>query len=339
MASGCGAPAEVLLERPWLPVCISDCQLLAKTWFGETAYHILLTDMHCVWEERMDSAAIQRRSQELNRRLRAPVKAFFSHLCEVVQPCLSGCDDQSDGEAQVTLMHREDGGDISMRLKSELAGLPFYWEFHCSPAPVGLVCGQLVRPLLLTSRLLQRQVEQLANLLVRKDAEIQDYRENGATLSRERLQTEVFEEQTYREDFIAKALPQVCSGQQEGLGFDADLRDLYTAIVTHGNALSHKRKLSETHPGPEDDQTAAATAEEPDLTSTPGDGAVSGQPDGDGEGDDEGDAGEAKMADRPAEQRQVLKGVEINSSPAATEDPAERSASRPKKKKAMGLFR
>ncbi|XP_058478046.1 non-homologous end-joining factor 1 isoform X2 [Solea solea] len=202
-----GAPADVLLQSPWLPVNISGCQLLTKTWFGDSSYHILLTDMVCVWEEWMDSAAIQRRSQELNKRLRAPVKAFFSHLCEVVQPCLSGSGtgtDQADDEAQISLTTRREGGNMVMRLKSELAGLPFYWEFHCTPAPVTMACVQLVRPLLTMSRLLQRQVAQLGCLLMRKDAEIQDYRENGATLTRERLQTDVFEEQTYREDFMAK---------------------------------------------------------------------------------------------------------------------------------------
>uniref|UniRef100_A0A3Q4AGA3 Non-homologous end-joining factor 1 n=1 Tax=Mola mola TaxID=94237 RepID=A0A3Q4AGA3_MOLML len=195
--------SDVLLQRPWLPVSISGCQLLAKSSFGDTSYHVLLTDMHSVWEEHIDSAAIQERAQELNKRLRAPVKAFLSHLRKVVQPCLSGGHERADGEAQISLMRREEG-DISMRLKSELAGLPFYWEFHCSVAPVTVVCAQLVRPLLAMSHLLQRQVEQLGGLLVRKDAEIQDYRENGATLTRERLQTDVFEEQTYGEDFMAK---------------------------------------------------------------------------------------------------------------------------------------
>nr|XP_019967620.1 PREDICTED: non-homologous end-joining factor 1 [Paralichthys olivaceus]XP_019967621.1 PREDICTED: non-homologous end-joining factor 1 [Paralichthys olivaceus] len=198
-----GAPADVLLQRPWLPVGISGCQLLAKIWFGDSAYHILLTDMSCVWEERMDSAAIHRRSQELNRRLRAPVRAFFSHLCEVAQPCLSGSSERADSAALISLM-RQEHDNISIKLKSELAGLPFYWEFRCTPAPVTLVCVQLLRPLLAMSRLLQRQVEQLGGLLVKKDTEIQDYRENGATLSRERLQTDVFEEQTYQENFMTK---------------------------------------------------------------------------------------------------------------------------------------
>lgn len=77
--------------------------------------------------------------QELNRRLRAPVGAFFSHLCEVVQPCLTGgAGGLAGGEAHISLT-RLDNGNITVRLKSELAGLPFYWEFRCTPAPVTLV--------------------------------------------------------------------------------------------------------------------------------------------------------------------------------------------------------
>ncbi|KAI3366162.1 hypothetical protein L3Q82_009986 [Scortum barcoo] len=285
MMEASGAPADVLLQRPWLPVSISGCQLLTKSWFGETAYHILLTDMHCVWEERMDSAAIQERAQELNRRLRAPVKAFFSHLCEVVQPCLCGDDGRPDNEVQISLTRQD--GNVSVKLKSELAGLPFYWEFHCTPAPVTVVCAQLVRPLLAMSHLLQRQVEQLGGLLLRKDAEIQDYRENGATLSRERLQTDVFEEQTYRQDFMAKALPLLCPGQQDALVFDSDLQHLYAAVVAHGNRRSQKRKLSEEDRPP---------AEEADLTSSLG-SAEAGE---DGEQNGKVDAPETKKVDTPA---------------------------------------
>ncbi|CAL8307908.1 unnamed protein product [Merluccius merluccius] len=184
MEERCQAAGEVLLEQPWLPVCISGCQLLAKAWFGDTAYHILLTDMRCVWEETMHASAIQNRAQELNKRLRAPVKAFYSHLREVALPCFSGRGGKEEGEAQVSLTHRGDGGGVSIRLKSELAGLPFHWEFHCAAPPVDTVCSQLVRPLLVMSQLLQTQVDQLGALLARKDAEIQDYKENGATLSR-----------------------------------------------------------------------------------------------------------------------------------------------------------
>ncbi|XP_069020234.1 non-homologous end-joining factor 1 [Embiotoca jacksoni] len=318
-----GAPAEdVLLQCPWLPVSISGCQLLAKSWFGETAYRVLLTDMHCVWEERMDAAAIHSRAQELNRRLRAPVKAFFSHLREVAQPCLSGCGGRAHNEAQTSLT-RQDDGNISMRLKSELAGLPFYWEFHCTPAPVALVCVQLVRPLLAMSRLLQRQVEELGGLLVRKDAEIQDYRENGATLSRERLQTDAFEEQTYSEDFMTKVLPLLRSEQQDASGFDADLQQLYAAIVAHGNA--RKRKLSVERSVEEPAATEGA------VPSSPGGGSISSEPadkDRNQSHDGQVDTPGAEMADTPT----VQQSLPVRS------DPSKQRSSKPKKKK-VGLFR
>nr|XP_040042628.1 non-homologous end-joining factor 1 [Gasterosteus aculeatus aculeatus] len=360
-----GAPAEVLLQRPWLPVSIGGCQLLAKSWFGETAYHVLLTDVSCVWEERMDSSAIQRRAKELNRRLQAEVEAFFSHLCDVVRPCLTGSDGPPDGDAHISLARQPDG-NMRIKLKSKLEELPFHWEFHCTPAPVPVVCGQLVRPLLAMSHLLQRQVEQLGGLLGRKDAEIQDYRENGATLSRERLQTHTYEEETYREEFMSKTGAQTfclvgCRGahrpaawrrgveasrsmaatgrsnegcrnlgeeegssssssvnhclsflaseQSEALGFNADLQRLYAAVVARGNA--RKRKLSE------EQQTAAVA---PCLG-----GSVSSEA---GEGGKE-QAAASKMADRPGAHQSV---------PVLSNPPA-RPSSKPKKKKAVGLFR
>ncbi|XP_019113848.2 non-homologous end-joining factor 1 isoform X2 [Larimichthys crocea] len=309
---GRGAPTEVLLQRPWLPVSVSGCQLLAKSWFGETAYHVLLTDMHCVWEERMDSAAIQKRAQELNRRLRAPVKAFFSHLCEVAQPCLSGSDGRADSEAQISLTRQEDGGNVSMKLKSELAGLPFYWEFDCTPAPVTVVCVQLVRPLLAMSHLLQRQVKQLGGLLVRKDAEIQDYRENGATLSRERLQTDVFEEQAYKEDFMSKALPLLCSEQQHSLDLDGEFQHLYAAVT---QTRKRKRQTEEEPPPP-------TPAEELDLLASSLGASVS------SEDRQEEEAAGAKTADRPTVQQSLP----------VTSNAAQRPSSKPKKKK-VGLFR
>ncbi|TNM93689.1 hypothetical protein fugu_001865 [Takifugu bimaculatus] len=290
------AASEVLLQLPWLPMNISGCQLLTKSWNS-------------------------------NRRLRAPVEAFFTHLCQVAaRPCRSGSDSQSDGGAQISLI-RQDDGDLRVKLKSELAGLPFYWEFHCSLSPVTLcfcfqACAQLVRPLLAMNHLLQRQVMDLEDLLVRKDAEIQDYKENGASLSRERLQTSVFEEQTFRNDFMAKTLPLLSSDQQLVLNFHADLQNLYAAVVQHSNARRRKRKLSEEERPAAEDADVLPQAVAEGVTTT-------------GTGEDkqqrqsaQADAEESKMADR-APTKQV---------PLLPSDPAERASSKPKKKK-VGLFR
>lgn len=305
------APACVLLRRPWLPVSIDGCHLLAKSSFGETAYHVMLTDMHCVWQEKMDSVDIQSRAQELNKRLRAPVKAFFSHLCEVVQPRLEGAasDSQHKVGTQMSVTRQEDG-NLCMKLKSELAGLPFYWEFHCTPVPITMVCSQLVRPLLAMSRLLQSQVQHLGDLLVKKDAEIQDYRENGATLTRERLKTDIFEAEPEGKSFNAKTLPLVCSEQLDTLGFNSNLQHLYNTIVGHDGSTK-KRKLSEQ------DQVVSMDPTPPALS-----------------GDEPGEA--------ESEQNQLR---QVEPSKAKTADTStikqtlpERQASKPKKKK-VGLFR
>ncbi|XP_047211911.1 non-homologous end-joining factor 1 isoform X1 [Girardinichthys multiradiatus] len=312
-------PAEdVLHQHPWRPVTIDGCQLLVKSWFGETAYRILLTDMQCVWEERMDAVAIESRAQGLNRRLRASVRAFFSHLCEVAQPCLSGGGRTGD-KAQISVRRWEDG-NITLRLKSELAGLPFYWEFHCSPAPVALVCVQLVRPLLAMSRLLQRQVEHLEDLLVRKDEEIQDYRENGATLSRERLQTDIFDKQPYAEDFIEKTLPLLWSEPSDALGFNADLQQLHATIVAYRSARKRKRP-EET--GAEQNQPLPEPSAQT-LT-----------PDGDDPTRDEGNQNSSKQVE-PSEARRPA--AQTKQPAPITTCPVERPTSKPKKKK-VGLFK
>ncbi|XP_029942221.1 non-homologous end-joining factor 1 isoform X2 [Salarias fasciatus] len=322
MEAGGSLAGDVLLGQPWIPVSVSGCQLLAKSWFGETTYHILLSDLHSVWEERMDAEAIQIRAKDLNKRLQAPVKAFFSYLYEVVQPFLSGDNSGADSKAQISLTKQE-GGNISIGLKSKLEGLPFHWEFHCIPAPVTLVCVQLVRPLLAMSRLLQQQVDQLGGLLVRKDAEILDYKENGATLTRERLQTDVFEEHTFRQDFMAKALPLLCAERPDVLGFDADLQRLYGAVVTHRTA--RKRKLPEERVV-EELQTEGAA-----LSSSP---AKSVGVDTAGDDRKQSHNGQVDEAEAKTASKQT-----VPQSLAVSSEPAERPSTKSKKKKKVGLFR
>lgn len=59
----CEAASEILLQHPWLPVNIGGSQLLAKSSFGESTYHLLLTDTRCVWEEHAGPSHIQKRAQ------------------------------------------------------------------------------------------------------------------------------------------------------------------------------------------------------------------------------------------------------------------------------------
>ncbi|XP_072292169.1 non-homologous end-joining factor 1 [Eucyclogobius newberryi] len=249
---------------PWIPVDIGDSRFLCKCWFGQTQYHVLLMDSECLWEEQMKAEDIQARAQELNRRLRASIQSFFSHLVAVVTPCLTGMggDHGTARGPDLVTLHRADC-HMTLKLKSELAGLPFNWEFHCRPAPVSTACVQLVRPLLMMSGALQRQVEILFKQLQRKDAEIQDYRENGAQLTRERLQTEPFEEEAFRQDFMTKTLPLLLDHQEASLDLDSDLQGLFSCIMSRLNSSKRKRQNSvEEGPLPDAEETTTQTLEQ-----------------------------------------------------------------------------
>uniref|UniRef100_A0A8C6UJW7 Non-homologous end-joining factor 1 n=1 Tax=Neogobius melanostomus TaxID=47308 RepID=A0A8C6UJW7_9GOBI len=295
--------SEHLLSCPWTPVDIGDSQFLCKSWFGQTQYHLLLLDSDGLWEEQMEAEEIQSRAQELNRRLRASVEA----LVTAVTPCLTG-----GGSDHVTIQRRD--GHMTLRLKSELAGMPFHWEFHCRPAPVATACVQLVRPLLVMSGALQRQTQLLFALLRRKDAEIQDYKENGAQLTRERLQTEPFVEETFRQDFMTKTFPSLLEEQESSLSLDSELQELYASATSRQNANS-KRKRSE-----EEEEEEAEVEEE---------------------NHQRGDAPAQKEAEKtrtPAPDAKKTTLPTMQQTAPSYPSAADRAAPKPKKKK-TGLFR
>lgn len=72
--------------------------------------------------------------QELNKRLVVHVSSFLHRLRDLMHPLLAG---QPDAATSFSC-HRAASG-LSLHVKSEVSGLPFYWDFHCCPAPVEMV--------------------------------------------------------------------------------------------------------------------------------------------------------------------------------------------------------
>ncbi|NXX77509.1 NHEJ1 factor, partial [Urocolius indicus] len=189
-----------LLTQPWASVCFGETAFLAKACFRDTGYMLLLSDLSSVWYESADTEVVGQRSKELNKRLTVHVSSLLHRLRKLLCPLLAG---QPDTTTTSFSCHRTAGG-LDLHLKSELSGLPFYWDFHCCPAPVEMVSRHLVRPLIQMSLALQCQVQELTSLLLQKDAEIEDYRESGAALSRDRLRTEPFQEETFQQNFMVE---------------------------------------------------------------------------------------------------------------------------------------
>ncbi|XP_007419885.1 non-homologous end-joining factor 1 isoform X2 [Python bivittatus] len=229
-------PEIKLLLQPWASVCFSESTtLMAKAWFSDASYILLLSDLNNMWYESANAEVIQQRSKELNKRLTAHVTSFLNRLRNLICPLLEGKENSC-----VSFSCQLSSSTLILHVKSELSGLPFYWDFHCVAAPLEMVSRHLLQPLMAMSLALHSQVQELASLLLQKDAEIEDYRESGATLSRERLKTEPFKEESFLHTFETETLPQACC-LGDGHLFTSNLKQLYVAVTQQQARAACKR--------------------------------------------------------------------------------------------------
>ncbi|KAM3916803.1 non-homologous end-joining factor 1 [Leptodactylus fuscus] len=211
-----------LLKLPWQTLHIGDCSFFTKVHFTDSSYCLLVSDLRGVWCEEATADVIQERSKELNKRLKAPISSFLSHLSQLIRPLL----DSKEKSANALSCTRPQGA-LMLHVKSQLSGLPFYWDFHCRESSVSTVCRHFLQPLVSMTKVLDSQCQELCSLLRRKDEEILDYQEGGAALSRERLKTETFDENSFYGSFVSKNIPEPCGAS--GLG--QRLQQLYSDVI------------------------------------------------------------------------------------------------------------
>ncbi|XP_068960559.1 non-homologous end-joining factor 1 isoform X1 [Petaurus breviceps papuanus] len=229
-----------LLIQPWAWLQLSEDSLLAKAYITTSkGYALLLSDLQHVWHEQVDTSVVSQRAKELNKRLTATPSAFLSHLRDLMCTLL----ERSAAPKGATFSWEHVPQGLTLRIRSEISGLPFHWNFQCALASPSLVSQHLIRPLTGMSLVLQCQVRELASLLRLKDAEIQDYQENGAVLSRDRLKTEPFDENAFLEQVITENLPDACS-IENGRSFAMKLQNLYVAIAKQEFQAKRKRQSS-----------------------------------------------------------------------------------------------
>nr|XP_042698934.1 non-homologous end-joining factor 1 [Chrysemys picta bellii] len=298
-----------LLTQPWASVCFGESTFIAKACFRETGYVLLISDLSSVWYERADTDVVGKRSKELNKRLTAHVSSFLNRLSNLMCPLLEGRESDAN-----SFSCQQTSSKLTIHVKSELSGLPFYWDFHCPAAAVEMISRHLVRPLIRMSLSLQYQLQELASLLVQKDAEIEDYRESGAALSRGRLRTAPFQEKLFLQKFVDESLPQLC-GAGDGQAFTSTLQHLYMAVARQEARAAQKRHHS-------------GDAETPELTSSP-------QLAGEAMDSLVTLGSQQEKAEPPSDLPQSLGATATPSSPAQR---ARLPVSKAKRKKAKGLF-
>ncbi|XP_052048888.1 non-homologous end-joining factor 1 isoform X1 [Apodemus sylvaticus] len=269
-----------LLMQPWAWLQLAENSLLAKASITKHGYALLISDLQQVWHEQADTSVVSQRAKELNKRLTAPPAAFLCHLDEVLRPLFKDSAHQDAAHPGKATFSCDRGEEVLiLRVRSELSGLPFNWHFHCIPASSSLVFQHLIHPLMGVSLALQSHVRELAALLRMKDLEIQAYQESGAVLSRSRLKTEPFEENSFLEQFMVeekliesprvsgwrcghsrktaqcreKKLPEACA-VDDGKPFAMNLQSLYVAVT------KQQAQARQKHQGSGETQTSGSTS-------------------------------------------------------------------------------
>ncbi|XP_040123792.1 non-homologous end-joining factor 1 isoform X4 [Ictidomys tridecemlineatus] len=130
-----------LLMQPWAWLQLAENSLLAKAYITKQGYTLLVSDLQQVWHEQVDTSVVSHRAKELNKRLTAPPAAFLCHLDNLLRPLLKNIAHPSEATFSCDRVAEA----LILRVRSELSGLPFYWNFHCILASPSLKLPEACR--------------------------------------------------------------------------------------------------------------------------------------------------------------------------------------------------
>ncbi|GFR62783.1 non-homologous end-joining factor 1 [Elysia marginata] len=214
---------------PWKPLPVtkvdsntSSSRFLVKSKFSSDVYEFLITDMVHFWYEKLGGLALKRRVTELNPSIEAPMSKVLDQISQNLE---------SPGkETQLSVSTSED--EAELKIESLLAGMPFLYSFKADRAPETMTRDHLTVPLMAMVGELYRQRQELSKLLAAKDRQIEDYKAQGARVSRKYLETAPFDEVAFQSSMITS------KGFEEEIktfgekAFTSSGQELYREITT-----------------------------------------------------------------------------------------------------------
>ncbi|XP_013783406.1 non-homologous end-joining factor 1-like isoform X2 [Limulus polyphemus] len=214
---------------PWKYCTVSykNRNLLVKFEISETSYQLFVTDLVHLYSEQLLKTDLHSRTQKLNPKIEVPT----NRLLQEIESILSEASSWNTGKMHYLVEVREVAEAPVLKVESYLAGVPFLWEFYLQSEHGEQFNKQVVSPLLYMVAELQRQQRELIARLKSKDAEIDNYKASGATVSRKQMETLPFNEENFRNDMnimkdvaenLKMAVPNV---------FSKDAQKLYEYVV------------------------------------------------------------------------------------------------------------
>ncbi|XP_033625006.1 non-homologous end-joining factor 1-like [Asterias rubens] len=221
-----------LATQVWQQIQIKKQGMLVKFIFRDDCYEILLYDMITMWSEECSKDAFMKKAKRLNPNVEAPVATLIQHLKDDLSSQNLSSKSSSRYMYKIIYSRPPDESKITLQLFSKLPGnVPFRWEFDGREASSDMYAQHLATPLLIMVSELCRQQGELQNLLTKKDAEIEDYKADGAKVSRRSLLTVPFDAKAFRNEMTQSKFFERQIQSQGKCTFDGIGQELYKEVM------------------------------------------------------------------------------------------------------------
>lgn len=160
------------MTASWTTAGFSGCatQLLFKTRFDRSGYHVQLTDLSRIWEEALSKQEIIKRAVETGCSFNpGDDDTNYQTFLTCIQSALKG------EERTTSALRKSDPEllllDLTVSLPGGLSALK--WTIEFVQLPISAVANEIVGPLLLQANNMRSQIQQLVDEISARDHVIQ----------------------------------------------------------------------------------------------------------------------------------------------------------------------
>ncbi|XP_060077225.1 non-homologous end-joining factor 1-like [Ylistrum balloti] len=214
---------------PWQAIEVEGIKYLIKFRFTENSYEILITDLVHFWYEELEDIALRKRIQKLNPSIEASLTRILDQIRSSIE--------FPERETTLSVGFKSSSGEdnqekIMLKITSQLAGMPFVWNFIANVADSEMVSENLIIPLMGMVCELTRRQKELVKVVQNKDKEIDDYKSQGVKTSRKHIETKSFVETAFENEMLMSKMFENSVKSLGSTAFDEAGQDLYRQIMT-----------------------------------------------------------------------------------------------------------
>ncbi|CAL1528364.1 unnamed protein product [Lymnaea stagnalis] len=212
-----------LHSSPWKQLNIDNAnKYLFKIKFDDNSYEFLITDMTMFWYESIGGEGLKKRFNKLNPCVEASLRTILDQIHDNIS--------NPGKETKLTSLRRDD--TFILNINSHLEGMPFSYTCEAELANNETGRDHLTIPLMAMVGELFRQQQELFKILVAKDKQIDDYKSQGAKVSRKWLETAPFDDVAFCNSMVtSKGFEEQIKTYGEK-AFTSTAQDLYREINT-----------------------------------------------------------------------------------------------------------